>query len=82
MGREENHPAAHLLSEGEVTSLNEQFTCEGHNVTSENFFTSECMTEKLKLKESSFVGEKSKTSWYPTLIMKHGDYILTVNQGE
>lgn len=94
-GKDENRPQDQKVGESVVLRLMEPYFGQGHNVTTDNFFTSLNLSERLKKKATSLVGtlnrirrevpQVAKTSNQPlhsTILFKKDDTTLTVYQGK
>lgn len=95
LGKDVDRPTSQPLSEYVVLRLVEPYMGKGRNVTTDNFFTSVKLAEKLKAKNTSLVGtvnrarreipqcvKQSREDRYKTHILKNKDSTLTVYQGK
>lgn len=95
LGKDDQRPTTETLSENVVLRLLEPYTNKGRNVTTDNFFTSLKLAEKLKAKNTSIVGTMNRkrreipakakdggANLHHTFVMKHDDITLTVYQGK
>ncbi|XP_068250733.1 piggyBac transposable element-derived protein 4-like [Palaemon carinicauda] len=93
LGKDESRPSNQPLSEYVVLKLTEPYTGKGRNVTTDNFFTSVKLAEKLLAKNTSLVGtvnrirreipisiRNTRDKQYSSQILKHNQCTLTVYQ--
>lgn len=93
LGKDHSRPANQPLSEHVVLRFVEPFTGKGRNVTTDNFFTSVKLADKLKAKKTSLVGtmnrirreiprciKQSRENLYTTRILRNDESTLTVYQ--
>lgn len=95
LGKDNHRPADQSLSEHVVLKLMEPFLGKGRNVTTDNFFTSVKLAEKLKAKKTSIVGtmnrirreipaeiKSMKAPLYSSTVFENNKMTLTVYQGK
>lgn len=96
LGKDVQRPANESLSEHIVMKLMQPYLQKGRNVTTDNFFTSLNLAEKLQQKDTSIVGTMNrmrkeipteiktrKENLYNSIILKHDNgATLTVYQGK
>lgn len=93
--KDDLRPANESLSENVVWRLMEPFLNKGRNITTDNFFTSVQLANRLKRANTSIVGtvnrnrkeipaevKHSKAPLYETKFMEHDKCTLTVYQGK
>ncbi|XP_068233497.1 piggyBac transposable element-derived protein 4-like [Palaemon carinicauda] len=93
LGKDKSRPSNQPLSEYVVLKLTESYTGKGRNVTTDNFFTSVKLAEKLLAKNTSLVGtvnrirreipisiRNTRDKQYSSQILKHNQCTLTVYQ--
>lgn len=91
LGKDESHPPGQTLSESVVLRLMEPYLGKGHNVTTDNFFTSMKLMKKLQENQTSLVGTMNRSrrelppstadtsdELYSTRLLKHDNFTLTV----
>lgn len=95
LGKDVMRPGDVRISEHVVMKLAEPFLKKGRNITTDNFFTSVSLAEKLKSADTSLVGtvnkarkeippavQQSKATLYDTKLLKKDSVTLTVYQGK
>ena len=95
LGKDDHRPSDQTLSEHVVLKLMEPFLGGGHNVTTDNFFTSVKLGQKLANKKTSIVGtvnhirrevppqiKSCKKPLYSSTILKSNNMTLTVYQSK
>ena len=95
LGRDDHRPKDETVSEYVVLQLMEPYVGKGRNVTTDNFFTSVKLADKLEKKKTTIVGtmnrirreippeiKSSKAPLHSTTVLKRKNLTLTVYQGK